>query len=647
MRYLLFAFLLATSQLLSAQTKWDKFYGGSGFDLGKKMLKTADNHLLIASEESSPDGISGINHGNSDILVMKLTMEGDLVWALNVGGDGVEDFGDIVQANDGGFLLVGTTDSKEGTVKTQGGQMDLFLAKISGEGQLEWARSYGGRGNDRGFSVLETYDKGYLLVGEVGSRDGNAVMLPLGGIDGWILKLDGKGRVVWERRYGGASIDRINCILPLSSPDSVMHYYKVIATTMSSDHDLSQNLGGQDIWVFNINEFGRMSGQSKVYGGNMDEDVHTYKMDMKDSSLLITGITYSQNGNIKQQRGMGDVWLLKLNKRGEVLFSETYGGSKQEQAMDILFTEDGGYLLTGMTQSKDGDFILNNGYYDGFILKTNAKGQLAWTKTAGYLKKDFLYTSVQAGKNAYLSVGFSELTLSSAQVMEHSGKYDIWLCYFDDAPQKQSYPATLTGNVIDKTSRKPLKATVKLTNLANLDSLLSVTTNPDDGYFLMVLPKQGKVAFSTLKPGYLYYGDDLDLEVLNAKPNAVIKRNIELEPIRQGLVVQLPQIHFASAKPTYTPESVSELERLAGFMRLNPTVKILISGYASFIDDGTDKINLSIGRANSVRDYLTGRGIAAARIQTEAGDINQQISTDWGAESQSKNRRVELKIMGY
>ena len=81
--------------------------------------------------------------------------------------------------------------------------MDLFLAKLTKDGVLEWTKSYGGGNNDRGFCVLELYDKGFLLGGETGSRDGTMQMPPLGGIDGWIARLDNKGKLIWERRYGG------------------------------------------------------------------------------------------------------------------------------------------------------------------------------------------------------------------------------------------------------------------------------------------------------------------------------------------------------------------------------------------------------------------------------------------------------------
>lgn len=643
--FFLFLFVVFQMSLLTAQVQWEKFYGGSAYDMGKKMLKTADGNMIVAMEESSADGLGGGNSGSSDVVIAKMSMEGDVLWSLRLGGTGTEDFGDLVPTADGGFVVVGTTDSPDGDVKTSGGQMDLFLSKITSEGSIEWTNAYGGAGNDRGLSALQIYDNGYLLVGEVGSRDGIAKMQPFGGIDGWILRLDNKGKLIWERRFGGASIDRVNGIHALA-PNGVMHTYRAIATTMSNNNHLSKNLGGQDIWAFTIDEYGKMAGWSKVYGGEMDEDSHISKMNLADSTIVIAGTTFSTNGNIKYQKGLGDCWLLKIDNKGDVVFSETYGGTKQESATDVLFTKDGGYLITGMTQSKDGQFPINNGYYDGFILKTDKKGTVKWAKTAGFEKKDFLYSTVESGKTGYLSVGMSELTKNGAQVMEHNGKLDTWLCFFDDLPLNLNNAPTLAGNVFDKSTRKPMKVYIKLTNLETMDSVQSVSTNPDDGAYLMVLPKKGKVSFGTLKPGYLFYGDDLDLTILATKPNAVIRRNIELEPIKMGAVMHLDKVYFNSAESSFSKASVSELARLVTFMRINPKVKILLSGYASFLNDGADKVNLSLSRAVAVQAYLTQHGISDTRIQVEAGDINQQLYTEMNEEVQWRNRRVEVKITG-
>ncbi len=626
-----------------SQFAWEKYYGGSEFDVAKKVLQTSDGNLVILAEESSSNGVAGYNSGGRDLVIFKCTQEGDILWSNRLGGTGNEEIGDFILTSDGGFAVVGTTDSPEGDIKTRGGEMDLFLAKLSKEGVLEWTKSYGGGNNDRGFCVLEMYDKGFLLGGETGSRDGTMQMQPLGGIDGWIARLDNKGKLIWERRYGGAAIDKVNKIIELS-PNEIRHDYRILATSMSKDNHVPDNFGKQDIWVFNIDEYGRLVGWNRVYGGEEDEEAQNCFFNNQDSTLTLAGTSFSQTGNFSNQQGIGDIWLFQMDKVGDVIFSELYGGTKQEGATGLIKTRDAGFLLTGMTQSKDGDIGPTKGGYDGYLLKTDAKGKKKWLKTTGYEKKDFLYASTEAANGGYLSVGTSELTNNAAQLMEHNGKYDIWLTCFKDSARKESTIPVLAGNVIDKTTRKPMKVYIKLINSENLDSLQSVSTNPDNGEYLMVLPQKGNVSFVTLKPGYLFYGGDLNLEILASKPNPVVRRNIEMEPITQGMTVNLHKVFFNSADARPAAESYSEMERLTTFMRINPNVKITLYGYASFQDDGTDKGNLSLNRAISIKSYLVKRGIREERIQTAAGDINKQLFLDTGAEAQRKNRRVEFTV---
>ena len=630
-------------QWAAAQPTWEKYYGGNEYDVAKKIISADDGNVVILAEESSANGVAGYNAGGRDIVVFKATLEGDILWSNRLGGTGNEEIGDIIATSDGGFAVVGTTDSEQGDVKTRGGEMDIFLAKLSKNGMLEWTQSYGGSNNDRGFCVLELYDKGFLLGGETGSQNGTMQMPPFGGIDGWISRLDNKGKLIWERRYGGAAIDKINQIIELT-PNEIRHDYRIIGTSMSKDNQVPANHGKQDIWIFNIDEYSRFVGWNRVYGGEEDEEAQVCYFNPKDSTLTLGGTSFSQTGDFSNQQGIGDAWIFQVDTRGDGVFSELYGGTKQEGVTGLLKTNDGGFLLTGMTQSKDGDMNPSKGGYDGYLLKTDARGKKKWLKSAGYEKKDFLYASVETAKGGFLSVGTSELTNHAAQLMEHNGKYDIWLTYFNDTARKVITPPILAGNVIDRTTRKPMKVYLKLINTENLDSLQAVSTNPDNGEYLMVLPTKGNVSFVTLKPGYLFYGGDLNLDILSLKPNPVVRRNIEMEPLVEKMTVNLEKVYFNSADARPTAESYAEMERFATFMRINPQVKVTLYGYASFQDDGVDKGNLSLNRATSIKSYLVKRGIREDRVQAAAGDINQQITLDTDPQAQKRNRRVAFTV---
>lgn len=640
----LFCFL--SSYLFAQQPYWEKYLGGSGFDAGKKIINTTDGNFVIGGEVASTDGIGTGNAGDADVVILKYSPTGDMLWATRLGGSGAEDFGDIIQTADGGYAMIGTTESPDGELHSLYGKMDLFLTKFNDRGVLQWKQYYGGSGNDRGFTLLEMYDGGFMIAGEAGSRNGIMLMPPLGGLDGWIARTDPKGKLIWERRYGGGGNEHINSLIPLAGDiENFTKHYMVVATTSSQDNQVNENNGGNDIWVFNIDEFGRFVGWQQSFGGEADEDVHVAKLNVSDSTIVLGGTTFSTRGDIPLQRGLGDMWFFKIDMRGKLIFSQTYGGSKQEGLSDFAQTTDGGYVLAGMTASRDGIVLNNNGSYDGLLVKTDAEGNLKVIRTAGYEKKDFFYGVVENPKGGYLCIGSSELGINNTQLIEHNGSYDIWACAYNDKAEIKVSPPTLSGRITDKKTGKPMKVYLKLTNNANLDSLQAVSTNPDDGRYIMVLPTSGEVSIGTLKPGYFFYGEDLEVSTIAMRPNVVITRNIALEPLTIGASTNLARIHFPPATPSPTPNSYSEMERLVTFMKLNPKVEILLEGHASYENDGVDKDNLSKLRADAVKEYLVKKGIKAFRIQTKGAGVSQQLEMDTREDLQAKNRRVKMVIL--
>lgn len=632
--------------LFAQQPYWEKYLGGASFDAGKKIINTSDGNFVVGAEVASTDGIGTGNAGDADVIIFKYSPKGDLLWATRLGGSGPEDFGDVIQTADGGYAMIGTTDSPDGDIHSIYGKMDLFVVKLNDRGAVQWKQSYGGTGNDRGFTLLEMYDGGFLLGGEAGSRNGVMLMQPFGGLDGWIARIDPKGKLIWERRYGGAGNEHINCVIPLAGDiENFTKHYMVVATTSSQDNQVNENNGGNDIWVFNIDEFGRFVGWQQSFGGEGDEDVHAAKLNVNDSTVALAGTTFSMRGDIPLQRGLGDMWFFKIDMRGKLIFSQTYGGSKQEGISDFAPTSDGGYILAGMTASRDGIVDKNNGSFDGLLIKTDAGGNLKIVRTAGYEKKDFFYGVVESPAGGYLCIGSSELGINNTQLIEHNGSYDIWACAYNDKAEIKVSPPTLSGRITDKKTGKPMKVYLKLTNNANLDSLQAVSTNPDDGRYIMVLPTSGEVSIGTLKPGYFFYGEDIEVNTISLRPNVVITRNIALEPLTIGASTNLPRIHFGAADYQPTPNSYSEMERLVTFMKLNPKVEILLEGHASYENDGVDKDNLSLSRADAIKNYLVKKGIKAFRIQTKGAGVSQQLEMDTREELQAKNRRVKMVIL--
>jgi hypothetical protein len=202
---LLLAILLAPMISLHAQKIfWQKAIGGTGYDNGMRMVPTDHNCFLLAGTTASNDGLGKGNHSaeKADLVVCRVSAEGQIIWKTLIGGSNTEQFADMKPTTDGGVIIMGTTESVDGDAVENHGKMDFILAKVDRFGTLLWSKCFGGVGNDQGLAVIETSDGGYLIGGESGSRTGTMTH-HIGALDSWIAKLDGGGKVVMEKTFGG------------------------------------------------------------------------------------------------------------------------------------------------------------------------------------------------------------------------------------------------------------------------------------------------------------------------------------------------------------------------------------------------------------------------------------------------------------
>ncbi|MFN0203555.1 MAG: OmpA family protein [Bacteroidia bacterium] len=644
--FILFFFLSIITFTLFSQTPNERFLGGKNFDIGKRLVYLADGSYVIAAEVASADGLGEGHSGDdlsADVVVMKYNPQGVTAWKVLLDGEGHEDLSDMIATSDGGFALIGTTNSKKGTIRSTHGEMDIFVAKISSAGDLKWARNYGGIGNDRGFGLTEVYDGGLILACEAGSLDGNMQSDPRGGLDAWLARVDYTGEIMWEKHYGGSRNETALCALTLGE-----NSYLIAGVTNSEDADVKGKAGQHDAWIFEIDENGKMQWQTK-YGGEANEMLHAMRL-TPDNQVVMIGTTFSKTGNISKQRGLGDIWLLKIDTKGKLIFSKTYGGTKQDGGSDVLCTKDGGYLLVGMTQSKEGDFTENHGYYDGAVLKTDKNGTVSWTKALGSVKKDFLHTAIEISEGEYLCMGLSdEDKTNPSHLINHNGRFDIWLTNVTEPNKKvrtKTYNPMIEGVITDKKSKKPIKASLGLFDFYDQDSVESVATNPDNGEYMMLAPIDeevgARVTLAATPLGYLPYTSEINTDSLIKIP--VWKVNMRLTPIANGERMVLQGISFDMGKDKFTQESEMGLVVLSLFMKNNPSVKIQLEGRAN--KEEVDANALSQQRAESVKSYLLKKGIPANRITTKGLGSDKPIEKEDTPVGRAKNRSVELVIIG-
>ena len=222
------------------------------------------------------------------------------------------------------------------------------------------------------------------------------------------------------------------------------------------------------------------------------------------------------------------------------------------------------------------------------------------------------------------------------------GGFDIY--YFELPAALRPFPVTyVRGIVTDAESGIPLEANFELINLATNQTEIKETSSSDNGSFLVCLKPGEDYGLNVTKNGYLFYSQHFALTEIKEAGNPFIL-NIKLQKIKTGSTTILNNIFFDTDSYALLPKSMSELERLVSFLKLNPAIKIKISGHTD--NHGDDKSNqiLSENRAKAVVNYLISAGISADRLSYVGYGQTSPIDTNATEEGRANNRRTEFKI---
>ncbi|MBC3758266.1 hypothetical protein H7U19_07615 [Hyunsoonleella sp. SJ7] len=230
----------------NGEKQWSKFYGGTFTDTPYDAIQTADNgYIIVGSSDSEDVDISG-NKGSYDFWVIKISETGTLLWEKSFGGTRIDEAWGIESTEDGNYLVVGDTRSNDEDVSNNNGGADIFLIKISPDGDLIWEKTFGGNSFDVGRSISKTIDGGYLLSGSSRSSDGDASKNN-GQNDAWIIKLNSNAEIEWQKTIGGSNIDFGFDAVELNDGSVI-----VAGESSSSDADIDDNKGFSDLLLFNI-----------------------------------------------------------------------------------------------------------------------------------------------------------------------------------------------------------------------------------------------------------------------------------------------------------------------------------------------------------------------------------------------------------
>ncbi|PKD43470.1 InlB B-repeat-containing protein [Rhodohalobacter barkolensis] len=385
-----------------------KTFGGSKSDAGSDIIQTTDDGYILTGNTRSNDGdFSGMNKGSNDIIVMKLSSNGDIQWNNSYGGSESDMGNSIIQTTDGGYVLTGFIGSNDGDFSGMNrGSNDIFVMKLSSNGDIQWNNTFGGSGSEGGQDIIQTTDGGYILTGSTGSNDGDFSDMNRGPNDIFVMKLSSNGDIQWNKTYGGSGNDGGSDIIQIADGRYVLTGY-----TRSNNGDFSgMNRGSNDIFVMKLSSNGDIQWNS-TFGGT-ESDVGSDIFQATDGGYVLTGNTRSNDGDFSgMDKGGADSFVIKLSSNGDILWNNTFGGSEYDVGSDIFQATDGGYVLTGNTGSNDGDFSgMNKGSVDIFIVKLSSNGNIQWNKTYGGGGIDMGYSMTSTTDGRYILTGFTNST---------------------------------------------------------------------------------------------------------------------------------------------------------------------------------------------------------------------------------------------
>lgn len=346
----------------------------------------------------------------------------NIEWQKCYGGSSYDQANFIQQTTDKGYFIMMTTQSSDEELPEGPGDDDIWIVKLTSTKEVEWQRRLGGMYKDIACQGQQTGDGGYIITGWSNSIDGG-VSGSHGGIDIWILKLRSDGKIQWKNCFGGSEDDFPKCVRQTTDGGYIIAGY-----TNSDNGNVSKNNGRTDIWVVKLKPNGNINWK-KCLGGSKNDYSYSIR-ETPDGGYILAGGTYSGDGNVTENRGSSDLWIVKLSDSGKIEFQRSFGGSNYDIASDILLTNDGGYIIAGSTQSTDGDVTGNHGSVDGWVLKLNSSYEIEWQKCYGGSNRDFFDYFLPA-ENGYILAGGS--LSHDGDVTGNYGQKDIWIVRIDTA----------------------------------------------------------------------------------------------------------------------------------------------------------------------------------------------------------------------
>ena len=247
-----------------------------------------------------------------------------------------------------------------------------------------FCKTIGGEKDDGGISLIQTSDGGYAIAGETESFGS-------GNYDVYVVKLDANGNLQWTKTIGGKNWDEGRSLIQTSDGG-----YVIAGTTKSFGG------GWGDVYVVKLDAKGNLQWTKTIGGKNLEEG--SSLIQTSDGGYAIAGSygIVDDNEEVDIELINFDVYVVKLNAKGNLQWTKTIGGTASEAGYSLIQTSDGGYAITGYTKS------FGAGGEDVYLVKLDANGNLQWTKTIGGPASEAGYSLIQTSDGGYAIAGYTK-----------------------------------------------------------------------------------------------------------------------------------------------------------------------------------------------------------------------------------------------
>ena len=406
-------------EIESITTLW-----GTKNESAKSVIKTQDGGYAIVGYTQSMDGdVEGKSNESFDYWFLKFNASKELEWQKTYGGSADDRANSVIQTNDGGYAVVGKSKSGDGDVLENAGYDDFWITKLDINGSVSWVQSFGYSGSDVPYSIIQTNDQGYLLSGvlDVSASNGQGDRL---------TNIQGRhaGGDYWIIKLSSSGVKEWSNYYGGTFTDTAYsaiqtndNGYIIVGSSDSTDVDISNNKGNYDFWIIKISELGTLIWE-KSFGGDQVDEARSISQ-MADGNYLVIGDNRSSNIDVSQNNGAADVWIIKISPEGSLIWEKTLGGSSFDVGRSISKTQDDGFLIAGNSRSSDGVLDINNGQNDALVMKINNSGYLEWQKTIGGTEVDFFNGVEELIDGSIVAVGDS--SSSNGDIIENKGFTDL------------------------------------------------------------------------------------------------------------------------------------------------------------------------------------------------------------------------------